>query len=91
MLQFVLQDHNNVRRVSIAEELSTCEQKGSKYEAALLHYGERSAVALMERFNWELFDRLPYNLNLTPSYYYLFHYLKSWRCQHLAELSGGRL
>jgi hypothetical protein len=34
--------------------------------------------ALLEHFNWELFDHLPHSLNLAPSYYHLFTYLKNW-------------
>jgi hypothetical protein len=31
----------------------------------------------LERFNWELFDHPPYNLNPTPSDYHQFTYLKN--------------
>jgi histone-lysine N-methyltransferase SETMAR len=34
--------------------------------------------ALSEHFNWELFDHPPYSLDLTPSYYHLYTYLKNW-------------
>jgi hypothetical protein len=34
--------------------------------------------ALLEHFNWELFDHPPYSPNLTPSDYHLFTYLKNW-------------
>jgi hypothetical protein len=34
--------------------------------------------ALLEHFNWELFDHFPYSLDLTPSNYHLFTYLKKW-------------
>jgi hypothetical protein len=39
--------------------------------------------ALLECFNWELFDRLPYRPDLAPSDYHMFVYLKNWlRSQH---------
>jgi histone-lysine N-methyltransferase SETMAR len=34
--------------------------------------------ALLERFNWELFDHRPYSPDLAPSDYQLFSYLKNW-------------
>jgi hypothetical protein len=34
--------------------------------------------ALLEHFNWELFDHLPYNYDLAPSDYHLFTYLRNW-------------
>jgi transposase len=34
--------------------------------------------ALLEHFNWELFDYSPYNTDLAPSDYNLFTYLKNW-------------
>jgi hypothetical protein len=33
---------------------------------------------LLEHFNWELFDHLPYSPDLALSNYNLFTYLKSW-------------
>jgi transposase len=33
--------------------------------------------ALLEHFNWELFDHPPYNPDLAPSDYHLFTYLKN--------------
>jgi transposase len=33
--------------------------------------------ALLEHFNWELFDHPPYSPDLAPSYYHLFPYLKN--------------
>jgi histone-lysine N-methyltransferase SETMAR len=61
--------------------------------------------ALLEHFNWELFDRHPYSPDLASSDFHLFTYLKNWfrlqrfnnneelikRCQNIAELTGGRL
>jgi transposase len=51
--------------------------------AVLLHDNERlhstaRIQALLEHFNWELFDCLPYSPDLTPNDYYLFTYLKNW-------------
>jgi transposase len=34
--------------------------------------------ALLEHFNWELFDNPPYTPDLTPSDYHLFTCLKNW-------------
>jgi histone-lysine N-methyltransferase SETMAR len=34
--------------------------------------------ALLEHFNWELFDHPPYSPNLAQSDYHLFTYLKNW-------------
>jgi histone-lysine N-methyltransferase SETMAR len=34
--------------------------------------------ALLEHFNWELFDHPPYSFDLAPSDYHLFTYLKNW-------------
>jgi hypothetical protein len=34
--------------------------------------------ALLEHFNWELFDYPPYSPDLALSDYHLFTYLKSW-------------
>jgi transposase len=34
--------------------------------------------ALLEHFNWELFDHLHYSPDLAPSDYLLFTYLKNW-------------
>jgi histone-lysine N-methyltransferase SETMAR len=36
--------------------------------------------ALLEHFNWELFDHIPYSPDLAPSDYHLFTrtYLKNW-------------
>jgi histone-lysine N-methyltransferase SETMAR len=36
------------------------------------------ARALLEYFNWELFDHHPYSFDLSPSDYHLFIYLKNW-------------
>jgi transposase len=34
--------------------------------------------ALLEHFNWELFDHPPKSPDLAPSDYHLFTYLKNW-------------
>jgi hypothetical protein len=39
---------------------------------------DASTRALLERFNWELFDHPPYSPDISPSGYHLFTYLKSW-------------
>jgi hypothetical protein len=33
---------------------------------------------VLEHFNWELFDHSSYSLDLAPSDYHLFTYLKNW-------------
>jgi hypothetical protein len=49
--------------------------------------------ALLEHFNWELFDHSPYSLDLGPSDYHLFTYLKNWlrsrRLKNNEELMEG--
>jgi histone-lysine N-methyltransferase SETMAR len=48
-------------------------------------YPHRAAriQALLEHFNWELFDHLPYSPDLALSECHLFTYLKNWlRSQH---------
>jgi hypothetical protein len=37
-----------------------------------------STRALLEHFNWELFDHLPYSPHLSPNTYHLFTYPKNW-------------
>jgi hypothetical protein len=49
----------------------------------LLHFNDRphtaaSIRALLEHFNWELFDHPPYSPDLAPSDYHLLPYLKNW-------------
>jgi hypothetical protein len=49
----------------------------------LLHENERPHTvsrtpALLEHFNWELFDQHSYIPNLAPNDYYLSTYLKNW-------------
>jgi hypothetical protein len=34
--------------------------------------------ALLEHFNWKLFDHPPYSPDLTPSNYHLLTYLEDW-------------
>jgi transposase len=36
-----------------------------------------SIRAMLENFNWELFDYLPYSPDIAPSGYHLFSYLKN--------------
>jgi transposase len=43
--------------------------------------------ALLEHFNWELFDHPPYSPDLAPSDYHLFTYLKNWLgSQHFSNM-----
>jgi hypothetical protein len=76
------------------------------YSVVLLHDNEHpytsTAVhprALLEHFNWELFDHFTRSPHLEPSHYHLFTYLKNWlgsqrfnkndEYQNVAELTGG--
>jgi histone-lysine N-methyltransferase SETMAR len=45
--------------------------------SACLHTAARTQ-ALLEYFNWELFDHPPYSPDLTLSDYHLFTYLNNW-------------
>jgi transposase len=61
-------------------------------------YVAASAPALLEHFNWELFDRPPYSPDPTPSEYHLFIYMKNWlrsqrfaKHEELMEAVGARL
>jgi hypothetical protein len=61
--------------------------------------------ALIDHFNWELFDHPPYSPDPAQRDYNLFTYLKNWfgiialqqqwgvdvRCQNMAELTRSRL
>jgi hypothetical protein len=49
----------------------------------LLHDNSRQHTdartrAMLEYFNWELFDHPPYSFELAPRDYYLSTYLKNW-------------
>jgi hypothetical protein len=52
-----------------------------------------SIRAMLEHFNWELFDHLPYSPDLAPSDYHLFTLLKEWcgplRLNNNEELMEG--
>jgi hypothetical protein len=53
------------------------------YSVVLLHgnvcpYTVARTYALLEHFNWELFDNSLYSPDLTPSDYHLFTCLKNW-------------
>jgi hypothetical protein len=41
-------------------------------------YRAAHAQALLEHFNWQLFDHLHYSPDLVLSDYHLFTYLKNW-------------
>jgi histone-lysine N-methyltransferase SETMAR len=47
------------------------------HDNARLHTTVRTA-ALLEHFNWELFDYHRYSPDLAPSDHHLFTYLKNW-------------
>jgi hypothetical protein len=49
------------------------------HDNVLLHTSTADRTqALLEHFNWELFDHSPYSPDLTPNDYHLFTYLKHW-------------
>jgi hypothetical protein len=47
------------------------------HDSARPHTAARTR-ALLEHFNWELFDHSSYSPVLSPSDYHLFTYLKNW-------------
>jgi histone-lysine N-methyltransferase SETMAR len=47
------------------------------YDSVLPHIAAGTR-ALLEHFNWELFDHPPYSPDLSLSDYNLFTYLKNW-------------
>jgi transposase len=47
------------------------------HDNACPHTAARTS-ALLEHFNWELFEHPPYSPDLAPSDYHLFTYLKNW-------------
>jgi transposase len=46
--------------------------------------------AVLEHFNWELFDHPPYSPDLTPGDYHMFTYLKNWLGSQAAKLLRQR-
>jgi transposase len=64
------------------------------YGVVLLHDNARphtaaSTRALLEHFNWELFDHPPYSPDLVPSYYHLKNWVRSQRFNNNEELMAG--
>jgi hypothetical protein len=47
------------------------------HDSARPHTAARTR-ALLEHFNWELFDHPPYGPDLASSDYHMFIYLKNW-------------
>jgi hypothetical protein len=41
-------------------------------------YTSARTLALLEHFNWELFDHAPYSSDFAPSDYHQFSYLRNW-------------
>jgi histone-lysine N-methyltransferase SETMAR len=64
------------------------------YSLVLVHddahlYVAAVARALLQHFNWELFDHSPYSPDLTPSEYRLFTYMKNWlRSQRFKKMKS---
>jgi hypothetical protein len=53
------------------------------YGIVLLHdnacpHSASRTCALLEHFNWKLFEHLPYSTDLTPNNYHLFTFVKNW-------------
>jgi hypothetical protein len=81
-------DHNNVR--SVLRNTKNCVGPFRKKRRGMLITGEvlphdnalphtaGRTLALLEHFNWELSDHLPYRPDIAPSDYHLFTYLKNW-------------
>jgi hypothetical protein len=82
-------DHNNF--TNVLRNTKKCVGLAIRYTmrgmptfgAVLLHDNARPHTdartrALLEHFNWELFDRLRYSPDLALSDYHLFIYLKKW-------------
>jgi histone-lysine N-methyltransferase SETMAR len=72
---------NTKKRLRIAIENKRCGMLTSG--VILLHDNARPHTAartraLLEYFNWELFDRPPYSPDLAPSDYELFTYANNW-------------
>jgi hypothetical protein len=67
------------------------------YSVVLLHDNARLHTdarirALLDHFNWELFDHPPYSPDLAPTDYHLFTCLKNWlrsQCFNNNELMEG--
>jgi transposase len=58
------------------------------HDNARLHTARRTG-ALLEHFNWELFDLPPYSAALPPSNYHLIADLKNWlRSQRFNKTEG---
>jgi histone-lysine N-methyltransferase SETMAR len=78
-------DHNNVRSILQNTKKTRRVIQNSRcgmltYGIVLHHNNARTAArtrALLEHFNWKLFDHPPYSPDLAPSDYHLFTYLKN--------------
>jgi hypothetical protein len=76
-------NHNNVRNVlrnTKITEYDHSEQNGwnADIRCSAPPPTDFRTRALLERFNWELFDHPPYSPDLAPSDFDLFTYLKNW-------------
>jgi hypothetical protein len=76
-------DHNKVTNVlqntkkNVHSNENADIQCSALHDNACLHTAARTR-ALLEHFNWELFDHPPYSPDLAPSSYHLFIYLTNW-------------
>jgi hypothetical protein len=96
-------DHNNAR--SVLRNTKKCigpfrkKRRGMLIVSVVLfldHACTHTAAftgALLEHFNWELFDHPPYSLSVSSKDYHLFTYLKNWlrsqRFKNNEELMEG--
>jgi hypothetical protein len=85
-------DHSNVRSELQNTKKNCVGPPIQKERHGMLTYGVRVLLlhdnlrphtaartrALLEHFNWALFDHIPHSLNLAPSDHHLFNYLKNW-------------
>jgi histone-lysine N-methyltransferase SETMAR len=80
-------DHNNVTSVlqntkKLHRAIQNKRHGMLTFGVVLLHHNAcphtaARTRALLEHFNWELFDHPPYSPDLTPCNYHLFTYLKN--------------
>lgn len=73
-----------INAVAYCETLKRLRRRGMLILGVCLLYDNarphttRTTNALLERFNWDVLDQLPYSPDLTPSDFYLFVYEKWW-------------
>jgi histone-lysine N-methyltransferase SETMAR len=73
---YAKRDHRNIRSV-LRNTPKTAYSVVILHDNARPHTAARSR-ALLEHFNWELLNDPAYSLDLAPSDYHLFTYVKNW-------------